>query len=100
MTGSRSGLVESEAPGDVATTVARIAAALDARGLTLFAAIDHAAGPAPWGWSSRTRAVMGAQLLRCFLCSCGLAAPQDCGNNRKTSALPGGTGRGRLRDCC
>ena len=38
------GLVEAEAPHDVATVVARLTAALRARGVTLFATIDHAAG--------------------------------------------------------
>ena len=37
-------LVEAESPHDVATVVERIAAALRARGVTLFATIDHAAG--------------------------------------------------------
>jgi uncharacterized protein (DUF302 family) len=38
------GLVEFEAPGDVRATVDRVTAALDARGITLFATIDHGAG--------------------------------------------------------
>jgi uncharacterized protein (DUF302 family) len=37
-------LVEAQAPGDVRATVDRVTAALAARGITLFAAIDHAAG--------------------------------------------------------
>jgi hypothetical protein len=37
-------LIEAEVPGDVATTVDRVTAALHARGVTLFATIDHAAG--------------------------------------------------------
>jgi uncharacterized protein (DUF302 family) len=36
-------LIETEAPGDVAATVQRVTAALHARGITLFATIDHAA---------------------------------------------------------
>src|SRR3954467_1643555 len=38
------GLVEATAPSDVATAVARLTAALDDRGITVFATIDHAAG--------------------------------------------------------
>ena len=37
-------LIEGEVSGDVATTVDRVTAALHARGVTLFATIDHAAG--------------------------------------------------------
>ena len=40
----RAQLVEAESPHDVATVVERITAALRARGVTLFATIDHAAG--------------------------------------------------------
>src|SRR4051794_24219949 len=36
-------LIGTEAPGDVAATVQRVTAALHARGITLFATIDHAA---------------------------------------------------------
>jgi uncharacterized protein (DUF302 family) len=38
------GLVEVEAPRDVRATVEWVTAALSARGLTVFATIDHAAG--------------------------------------------------------
>ncbi len=37
-------LVVATSPYDVASTVARVEAALRARGVTLFAAVDHAAG--------------------------------------------------------
>ena len=37
-------LVETEVPGSVAAAVQRVVAALQRRGITLFATIDHAAG--------------------------------------------------------
>ena len=37
-------LIGTTSPHDVATTVDRVAAALQRRGITLFATVDHAAG--------------------------------------------------------
>jgi uncharacterized protein (DUF302 family) len=49
MTVADNGLVTLPSAHDVATTVDRLAAALDARRVTIFARIDHAAGAADAG---------------------------------------------------
>jgi len=50
---AESGLVTLSSAHDFATTLARLQAALDAKGITIFARIDHAAGAAGVGLDLR-----------------------------------------------
>jgi uncharacterized protein (DUF302 family) len=52
------GLVTLKSAHDVATTLARLTAALDAKGVTLFARIDHAAGAQSAGLALRPTTLM------------------------------------------
>jgi uncharacterized protein (DUF302 family) len=52
------GLVTLRSTHDFATTVARLTAAVKAKGLTVFAAIDHAAGAAEAGMTLRPTTVV------------------------------------------
>ena len=53
-----SGLVEQPSPFDVATTVQRLTAAIEAAGLTIFARIDHAEGARQAGLEMRPAVVL------------------------------------------
>ena len=55
---SDNGLVTRQSPHDVPTTLARLTAALDAKGVTIFARIDHAAGARSVGLPLRPTTVV------------------------------------------
>jgi uncharacterized protein (DUF302 family) len=52
------GLITTEIPIDAGATIARLEAALAAKGITIFAKIDHAAGAAAVGLSLATTTVI------------------------------------------
>ena len=55
---SDNGLVTRQSAHDVPTTLARLTAALDAKGVTIFARIDHAAGAYSVGLTLRPTTVV------------------------------------------
>ena len=79
LAGEPAGLTKVPSAHDVATTADRLTAALDAKGLTVFARIDHAAGAAKAGMelAPTELVIFGNPKLGTALMHCGHTAAID-----------------------